>query len=87
MVDDEVLEELLKEVGRALVEADVNIKVRCSVGGQVLVRDSPPHIAFHSSTPVHTTPPLKPTKQVVAGLRKAIKEKVNLSEAAAGAFC
>lgn len=28
VVDDEVLEELLKEVGRALVEADVNIKVR-----------------------------------------------------------
>jgi hypothetical protein len=28
VVDDEVVEELLKEVGRALVEADVNIKVR-----------------------------------------------------------
>lgn len=27
VVDDEALEELLKEVGRALVEADVNVKV------------------------------------------------------------
>ena len=47
VVNDEVLETMLKEICRALVEADVNVKV-------------------------------------VSTMRKAIKDKVNLEEAAAG---
>ncbi len=108
VVDDEVVEELLKEVARALVEADVNIKVRMSRGGggqrSAALRctgrgggvasvcgslecvPQPCALAARSTTTTRTRHATTATArtQVVAALRKAIKEKADVADAAAG---